>query len=89
MFRNSTPTEALFGPVEHIYERIDSESSSSDDEPINLKKEVDLRPELPARPFPMPFIVFPPDMTFQPRSFHAYHRRYSTLKMPSLTNVST
>ncbi|KAE9549787.1 hypothetical protein FO519_006995 [Halicephalobus sp. NKZ332] len=97
------PNEALFGPVEHIYECIDSAPSStisSDDDisiadtttrPVSFASSSatttttstqksrrfmpDLRPALPARPFCWPFVLFPPDMTFHPRSLHAYHRR--------------
>uniref|UniRef100_A0A7E4V2J9 UBA domain-containing protein n=1 Tax=Panagrellus redivivus TaxID=6233 RepID=A0A7E4V2J9_PANRE len=97
---SNDPNDALFGPVEHIYEAIDSGTSSDDDRaealpppttstsetrptPVLLRRassrreKPDLRPALPARPFCWPFVLFPPDMTFHPRSFHAYHRKYA------------
>lgn len=51
----------------------------------------DLRPELPARPFCWPFVLFPPDMTFHPRSLHAYHRKelFQTGRLPFRKNVES
>uniref|UniRef100_A0A914Q7I8 Uncharacterized protein n=1 Tax=Panagrolaimus davidi TaxID=227884 RepID=A0A914Q7I8_9BILA len=78
-FQLSDPNEALFGPVEHIYETIDSDPStiSSDDDRSSV-------PE--SHPRPVSFASStttntviseqkPKHMTFCPRSLHAYHRQ--------------
>uniref|UniRef100_A0AC34F1J8 Uncharacterized protein n=1 Tax=Panagrolaimus sp. ES5 TaxID=591445 RepID=A0AC34F1J8_9BILA len=82
--RNPETNPVVINPI-NIKDReiidISSLSQISEDKEINkhkIKRTMpDLRPALPARPFCWPFTLFPPDMTFCPRSLHAYHRRAS------------